>query len=195
MTLDEEKELLNAIHCDPKRFGELFDQRYGVIFQYAMRRVNDYALAQDIAAETFLKAFLKIQTFQWRNIPLTTWLYRIATNEVNQYFRRKKYSPSKFETILNPEEIENHLAQHEREQIEAEFKAHQDFLTVIENLKNLKIKYQEVIALRYIEDKNIKEISLIVSKPEGTVKSLLSRGLEKLRKQFELNATKSSNQH
>jgi RNA polymerase sigma-70 factor (ECF subfamily) len=42
-------------------------------------------------------------------------------------------------------------------------------------------KYQEVIALKYFEDKELKEIAEILSKPEGTVKSLLHRGIEKLR--------------
>ena len=43
------------------------------------------------------------------------------------------------------------------------------------------LKYQEVIALRYFESKDIREIGEILNKPEGTVKSLLLRGLEKLR--------------
>ena len=45
-------------------------------------------------------------------------------------------------------------------------------------------KYQEVIAFRYFEAKDIREISEILGKPEGTIKSLLSRGLEKLRKKI-----------
>jgi RNA polymerase sigma-70 factor (ECF subfamily) len=46
----------------------------------------------------------------------------------------------------------------------------------------LPVKYQEVIVLRFFEDKQIKEICQILDKREGTVKSLLHRGLERLRK-------------
>jgi RNA polymerase sigma-70 factor (ECF subfamily) len=51
-----------------------------------------------------------------------------------------------------------------------------------ENISKLQLKYQEVIVLRFFEDKQLKEIGEILGKREGTVKSLLHRGLEKLRK-------------
>jgi RNA polymerase sigma-70 factor (ECF subfamily) len=69
----------------------------------------------------------------------------------------------------------------EREMLERELKAFNDFNQVRANLVKLDIKYQEVIALRYFEQKTNAEISAILDKNEGTVKSLLSRGLEKLR--------------
>jgi RNA polymerase sigma-70 factor (ECF subfamily) len=49
-------------------------------------------------------------------------------------------------------------------------------------LGTLPPKYQEVIALRFNEDKKMVEIAEILGKPEGTVRSLLSRALTKLRK-------------
>ena len=69
----------------------------------------------------------------------------------------------------------------EREMLERELKAHDDYNRIRINLIKLDIKYQEVIALRYFEQKTNTEISEILDKNEGTVKSLLSRGLEKLR--------------
>ena len=58
---------------------------------------------------------------------------------------------------------------------------HQDFLKIQKEIVKLSIKYQEVITLRFFEKKKIKEIAKILDKKEGTVKSLLHRGLEKLR--------------
>jgi len=55
-------------------------------------------------------------------------------------------------------------------------------LAVLEGLKTLPVKYQEVISLRYFEGKDYKEITEILNINEGTLKSLLSRGVEKLRK-------------
>jgi len=69
----------------------------------------------------------------------------------------------------------------EQEQLETELKQHEDFKIIQSHVQSLDIKYQEVLALRFFEKKDIKEISAILEKPEGTVKSLLSRGLEKLR--------------
>jgi len=48
-------------------------------------------------------------------------------------------------------------------------------------LTRLPLKYQEAIALRYFEEKTVAEVAEILGKPEGTVKSLVSRGLERLR--------------
>jgi RNA polymerase sigma-70 factor (ECF subfamily) len=69
----------------------------------------------------------------------------------------------------------------EREVMEKELQAFNDYNLIRTNLLKLDIKYQEVIALRYFEQKTNSEISDILDKNEGTVKSLLSRGLEKLR--------------
>ena len=73
------------------------------------------------------------------------------------------------------------------ELIEAEdkLKMHRDFLEIQEKISELEIKYQEVITLRFFEKKKIQEIAEILGKKEGTIKSLLHRGLEKLKRVFE----------
>jgi len=65
-------------------------------------------------------------------------------------------------------------------QVELE-ERHQQFLFYQNKILELPIKYQEVISLRYFEEKSMKEIAKILNKREGTIKSLLHRGLEKLR--------------
>jgi len=69
----------------------------------------------------------------------------------------------------------------DRIEIESEMHRHEQFISVLKELKTLPLKYQEVIALRYFEGKDNKEISEILDINEGTLKSLLSRGVEKLR--------------
>ncbi len=66
---------------------------------------------------------------------------------------------------------------------------HEDFLALHRSIAQLPLKYQEVITLRFFEDNQIHEISEILGKPEGTVKSLLHRGLEKLREMMSEDAT------
>lgn len=186
MTLEQEKTLLESIHANPRNFGALFDHYYKKIFGYAYRRVLDYDIAKDIAAETFLKAFLNIQAFTWKGVSISSWLYKIATNEINSYFRKKKYTPEKLHSILELELLRGNgqALIDERAELENELKAHSDFIQIQQHMKTLDTKYQEVIALRYFESKDILEISTILEKPEGTIKSLLSRGLEKLRKKL-----------
>jgi RNA polymerase sigma-70 factor (ECF subfamily) len=184
MSPEQQSQLIEQCRTDPAAFGEVFDHWYKPVFGYVMRRTADYDLSKDIAAETFLKAFLKIGNFKWRGISLSAWLFRIATNELNQYYRNSKYKPQSLQQLLEDPQMEKllrHQADDEKEIMENELRAYNDYDLIRKNLLKLDVKYQEVIALRYFEQKTNGEISQILDKNEGTVKSLLSRGLEKLR--------------
>ena len=86
-----------------------------------------------------------------------------------------------------PEPISNSSLLAETEVIEAEeeLEKHGDFLILHQSISRLPLKYQEVITLKFFENKQIKEIAEVLGKREGTVKSLLHRGLEKLKKLME----------
>jgi RNA polymerase sigma-70 factor (ECF subfamily) len=177
-----ETELLLQIKTDPAAFRRIFDLYYKAIFGYIFRRTADFDDTADIASETFLKAFTNIRRFEHRGISIKVWLYRIATNEVNLYFRNRQRHKRLFENnaIDQPELFKTYLLE-DRQQLEGELLRHKQFLSVVTFLKHMPAKYQNVIALRYFEGKENAEIAEILALKEGTVKSLLSRGLEKLR--------------
>jgi len=184
MDLSEEKELVRQAQKAPDAFAKLYDQYYPKIFGYILRRTANLEAAQDLTSETFLNALRKLWQFQWRNISFSSWLYKIAANEINQYFRKAEYKKS-----ISLEELQEQGFEPvspndpESELIEAQEKLrqHQDFLEIQGKIVRLPAKYQEVIALKFFEQKQIKEISEILGKKEGTVKSLLHRAVEKLR--------------
>jgi len=178
-----EIELLNSIKNNPADFSKLFKLYYKPIFGYIFRRTGNFDETVDIAADTFFKAFKHINNFSYKGISIKVWLYRIATNEINLYFRYKKKHNSLFEQIdfENENNFNNYLYEDKKE-LETELQKHDQFVYVLKNMKTLPVKYQEVISLRYFEGKDNKEIADILNIKEGTLKSLLSRGLEKLRK-------------
>ena len=179
MDLNEEKELIKQAQKDPEVFAKLYDEYYPKIFGYILKRVANFEIVQDIASETFFKALKKLWQFRWRNISFSAWLYRIANNEIANYFRKNKYKPVSLDKV--PEPIAVHNPEAEILEAEQELKKYQDFLKIQEKISKLPIKYQEVITLRFFEKKKIKEICEILGKKEGMVKSLLHRGIEKLR--------------
>ncbi|XOB41404.1 MAG: RNA polymerase sigma factor [Candidatus Nealsonbacteria bacterium] len=179
MNLKKEKELVKKAQKDSEVFGKLYNEHYSRIFGYALKRTANLEIAQDITSETFFKALKKLWQFRWRNISFSAWLYRIANNEIANYFRKNKYKVS-LEKIPEPVALSNPFT--EIIEAEQELKKHQDFLMLQEKISKLPVKYQEVISLRFFEKKKIKEIADILGKKQGTIKSLLSRGLEKLRK-------------
>ena len=179
MNLKEEKELVKKAQKDSEAFAKLYNEHYSRIFGYALKRVANLEIAQDITSETFFKALKKLWQFRWRNISFSAWLYKIVNNEIANYFRKNKYKVS-LEKIPEPVAVSNPFD--EIIEAEQELKKHQDFLMLQEKISKLPINYQEVISLRFFEKKKIREIAEILGKKEGTIKSLLSRGLEKLRK-------------
>ena len=183
-----EETLLKEIEHDPQRFGEIYDAFYKTIFGYIFRRTTNYDAAKDIAAETFLKAYVGIGKFKWRNISVLHWLYRIASNELNKYFNSRTYMPESLSRIQEEygfDITDYSNAETERTLLEEDLEKHREFMKINDCVKKLDTKYQDVISLRYYEQKSIKEIAATLGRKEGTVKSLLSRGIDILRGNIE----------
>lgn len=182
-----EETLLKEIQSDPRKFGDVYEAFYQNIFGYAFRRTTSYDAAKDIAAETFLKAFGGIHRFIWRDISVLHWLYRIATNEINRYYRHKRYAPESLERVQEEYGVQLTdfaTAESERLALDDELSRHREFVRMHGAVRLLDKKYQDVIALRYYEQRSLKDIAAILGKKEGTIKSLHSRGLELLRKRL-----------
>ena len=174
-------QLLERIKANPSEFAELFTLYYRPIFGYILRRTGEFDDTADIAAETFYRAFTHIRGYSYRGIPIKVWLYRIATNEVNLYLRKKRRERSLVDRIDPGNRVLFEAClQDDRKEMEEELQKHEQFLTVLKQLKTLPLKYQEVISLRYFEGKENGEIAEILDMNEGTLKSLLSRGVKNL---------------
>jgi RNA polymerase sigma factor (sigma-70 family) len=191
MTQEEEQLLIKEAKTNNESFVKLYDYYYPKILGYAFRRTLDLNLSKDITSETFLKALTGIGKYQWKGIRFSSWLFRIASNEMNMLDRKKKYNPDALTDLKERgvfEIVDKASLDEEKNELEKQLQQSKDFINVQQKLLLLPIKYQEVISLKYFEEKSIKEIAEILEIKEGTIKSLLSRGIEKL-KNLVLNAT------
>lgn len=183
MDLKEEKELVERAKKDKEAFGEIYDHYYSPIFNYSLKRTANVKVAQDVTSEVFFKALKNLWKFHWQSVSLSSWLYRIASNEINDYFRKNKKYVS-LEMMLESGDFDpaGSFDVHQ-ECIDAQDKLekHKDFLKAQKIISCLPDKYQEVLVLKYFEKMKIREISEIMGMSEGTVKSLLHRGLKKVR--------------
>jgi RNA polymerase sigma-70 factor, ECF subfamily len=179
--MDDVRLLVEQAKSDPHAFGQLFDRHHDDIFKYILHRTANVELARDLTSETFYKALHKLWTFHWQKVPFSAWLYRIASNEVNGFYRKHKNDKS-----ISLEEIsENRGSQYlalKEELIHAEEEIDKNllFMQLHQAVTQLKSKYQEVITLRFFENMKVKEVAEILNKSEGTVKSLLHRALKQL---------------
>lgn len=184
MDLEHEHDLVRRAASDASAFGELYDHYYPRILNYCARRTGSAEVGHDLAAETFVRALKHIGSFRWQGIPFSAWLYRIATNEVNGHFRRRRWRDLSLEALREERDFDPAGADDlEAEIIQAEeiLQNQRAFVQCQRLIAELPIRYQQVLALRFLDGKQLDEISVILGKPEGTIKSLLHRGLGKLR--------------
>lgn len=125
---------------------------------------GDESLTDDLAQETFIKAWLAVRSFHGLS-GFKTWLYRIAINEYSTYRRQAaRYDSSS----LDNERIQIADSSSGASVDDAR-------MDVASMLKRLPEKEKTVVLLFYLEELPVKEISKITGMPEGTVKSHLSR--------------------
>jgi RNA polymerase sigma-70 factor (ECF subfamily) len=189
MGLDQEKALVERAKNDARAFGELYDEYYPKIFGYVLKRTANIDVAQDVTSEVFFKALKSIGKFRWRGVPFSSWLYRIATNEIANNFKGDKRRQILMEEVSDSTNLSSPSPDVEIARAQEELQEHDEFLALHEAIAKLPLKYQEVITLRFFEKKQLNEIGEILGKKEGTIKSLLHRGLERLRILIEQNAT------
>ncbi len=188
MSMDKkfEDSLIEKAKTDPDAFGKLFDIHYRSILSYAISRTGSVENGHDIAAEVFFKALKNIQKYKITDKPFSAWLYKIASNETADYYRKKKYEPASFDDYLEskgivPPSLRADLRQEILEK-QKEIEKSELLMRSIKAVNSLPSVYREIISLRYAMEKSIAEISKITGKKEGTVKSILSRGMAMMKK-------------
>ncbi len=181
--LIEDFSLVESAQADPNAFEDIFNKYHDAIFNYILRRTCNMNLAEDITANTFMNALSHIRKFKWQNVALAAWLYRIATNEVNLHYRKHKRVVPLDDTMAK-ELKDDKRTDSDLLKTEAAVQTDQKFKKACRAINKLKINYQTVIALRYFEEKSIKEIADILELPENTIKTRIRRGLMQLREKL-----------
>jgi len=171
----DDRLLIEAAQKDPARFAELYENNFERVYAYVVRRVGDRAEAEDLTSEAFHHALANLQRFEWRGIPFTAWLFRIAANLISDRWQRL----GRENVADEPEQIEL-AASRVVELEEVERRA-----TLFRLVDTLPSEQRRVIVLRFVEQKSIKEVAQEIRKTEGAVKQLQFRALSSLRMRME----------
>ncbi|GGA60128.1 RNA polymerase sigma factor [Ornithinibacillus halotolerans] len=161
---------------------QLYEDYHQEIFRYIFMMIGERQQARDLMQETFIKAFLNIESFRG-DASYKTWLYRIARNVTIDYQRRKK--PGTY--------ILDHLAPMKSDQATPEEIAllGDDVEQLYIALSRLKKGYRDVIMLRKIREFSVKETATIMGWKESRVKTALHRGLNALRDEMKKEGYRS----
>ncbi|HXM23980.1 MAG TPA: sigma-70 family RNA polymerase sigma factor [Terriglobales bacterium] len=169
----EERLLVEAAQKDPTRFGELYEINFERVYAFIARRVGDRDAAEDLTSEVFHKALANLRRFEWRGVPFAAWLLRIATNAIAD---RSQRAGRELAVDDPPELSEEASADVDVEEVE-----HRAWLFRL--VDQLPADQRRVIAMRFAEEKSIREIAEELGRTEGAVKQLQFRGLQNLRAQ------------
>ncbi|MHB0754596.1 RNA polymerase sigma factor [Polaribacter sp. M15] len=153
-------------------FRFLLDTFWGDVFNYQLKRTKSENDAEDIAMQTFAKAFDKIHTFDDTYV-FKTWLIAISKNVHIDLLRKKKISITTTTTKEQQEKV--YLVVDENPTPEDKIIREQNLAKLLRDIKQLKPKYQEVIQLRYFQELSYKEIALQINEPINNVKVKLLR--------------------
>ena len=165
--------IVDAQEGDIDAFSEVYDEFLNSIYRFVFFKVSSETEAEDITSEVFLKAWKNLQKYKKEEgIPFSSWLFRIAHNEVIDFFRRQKPIDEL------PEEIEEDTPVFDGvRNIENKMER----IRLKKALENLPKTQSEVIILKFFSELSNKEIANIIGKTETAVRILQSRGLKTLK--------------
>lgn len=165
-----EAALIEAARHDPDALAQLYRQHYPIIHRYVQRRVGNLANADDLAADVFVSMVRYLPKYRISTVPFQAWLYRLASNRINRWARwqRRRAMQQLRETACPRQDQEQRdRASHVRAA-----------------LLTLPLPFQTTVALHYLEEMSLAEISQVMECSLGTVKSRLARGRDLLRLQL-----------
>jgi RNA polymerase sigma-70 factor (ECF subfamily) len=167
-----EKEWIERAKENPRWFEPLYDKYFAQIFKFLFKRHADETVTGEICSEVFYKALMKISKYKEKGHPFSSWLYKIALNESNQFFRKQKFQRVIPLDLLQAENLFDEFPLEDSiQQLELLKKA----------LQTLKSKELEVIELRFFNNLSFKEVASVLNITENNAKVRCYRILDKLR--------------
>ncbi|GEM55992.1 RNA polymerase subunit sigma-70 [Flavobacterium branchiophilum NBRC 15030 = ATCC 35035] len=161
-----------AQNGDQVSFTFLLDHYWNEVYGFMLKRTENETDAEDIAIETFSKAFDKIATYN-TEYQFNTWLIAIAKNVHIDMLRKKK--SAHFIEISEHENQQAYNVADTTPSAEDELITEQNLSRLLQFIKELKPHYQEVIQLRYFQEMSYQEIADQLNEPLNNVKIKILR--------------------
>lgn len=160
------------ISGDKEKFSLIMDEYYKQIYSYLYRQTRDEFITADLTQDVFIKVYNNLRKYNHNKSSLKTWIYRIATNHMINYFKKRKIEviPLNFDIKSGDDILDKYI---EDERIN-------DIASVISTL--LSNKQKQVMIPHLFSDMSAKEISESLNIPLKTVYSNINVSTEKIKK-------------
>lgn len=162
----DERLLVEAAQADPGRFADLYELHFERVYAFIARRVRNRQEAEDLTSEVFHHALQNLKRFEWRGVPFSAWLLRIAANAMADRWQRLARDQGE----LPPEPPDAAAT----EDIERRALLYQ-------LVDALPPDQRRVVVARFVQEKSIRDLAQELGRSEGAVKQLQFRALQTLR--------------
>lgn len=170
---DEKSLIQRAKNGENEAFGELYDIYLPRIYRFVFLKVGRKQDAEDLTHQVFMQAWEHIGNFEFQGFPFGSWLYRIASNAVIDYYRTFKRT---FDIEAIPKEV---LAR------DPELEKNLDTNFSVELIRTaigkLDHDQQNVVVMRFVDELSTKEIADVIGKSEGAIRVIQHRALKQLK--------------
>jgi RNA polymerase sigma-70 factor, ECF subfamily len=162
---------------DSDAFGLIYDRYLDTVFRFIYFRVGNRPLAEDLTADTFLRALKRIGSFTWQGRDLGAWLVTIARNLVADHFKSGRYRLE----VTTGDVLDADQADRGPEgSPEAAVVDHITNVALLSAVKQLNPEQQECIVLRFLHGFSVAETAHAMGKNEGAIKALQYRAVRAL---------------
>jgi RNA polymerase sigma-70 factor, ECF subfamily len=162
---------------DGAAFGLLYDRYFDTVFRFVYFRVGNRQLAEDLTADTFLRALKRIGSFTWQGRDLGAWLVTIARNLVADHFKSGRY---RLEVTTGDVLDADRPDRGPEGSPETAVIDHITNVDLLKAVKQLNPEQQECIVLRFLHGFSVAETAQAMSKNEGAIKALQYRAVRAL---------------
>ncbi len=185
MVESEDKAIVRRCLKGDKKAFEILVRKYEQpMINYFGRMVQDRELSLDLSQEVFLRAYGALHTYD-EKYQFSTWLFRIATNLLIDYWRKKKIPLVYIETPgPDPDQEPVQIPDHEPSAME-KYEKRQMTELIEKAIARLPENLRELFVLRHINDFSYEEIASVKHLPVGTVKNRVFQAKELLRSMLE----------
>ena len=159
---------------DREAFGVLYERHVRKIYNYVYYRTGVVADAEDLTARTFFQAMSNLHRYQVQGVPFSAWLFRIAHNLVANWHRDTGRHPTT--TVDEVSHWEDRRADPPGEALGTEERRE-----LRDAIGRLPADRQQLLVMKFVEERSNNEIAKEMRRTEGAVKALLHRTLVALR--------------
>ena len=158
---------------DEITFEDFYQSNYSRVLNYVRNKITANEDAEDLVSEVFLYCYNNFASYDPEKSSITTWLYLIVNSRIKNYYRDHNVTYVDFESVVD-------TMQDQDIDLDQEVYIEQLHNALMTAIRSLPQRQQQIVMMRYFENRSSDEIASKLGLSPGNVRVLLSRALNKL---------------